>query len=646
MDNDVSQKINFIDQYIGDLARKLADSDKILEERLKTEIREIVLQNDLRSSSEEVSSLLKILSGENSEANTETIVKAKEANLELNRWVGENIDSVRTFRGEDLTTNLVAETIKNNPNITKEQIKTVQFLAENVNKLYNSDGGVENQKDAVLEENKLNSIGQVKNAWNDTQGINGLMKQSPRQYKEIINSHEKITTELDKDNIKIDYSNSDKLSSYDRTMNLIKNPEMRRFIESARSKFKTLDRITNGKFSQAANNFVSRIGGDRIRNVANNFFNKSIVKISNGFASKIGNQVARDFVQKSMGSILKNGVGQGMKSIMQGAMKKGAQMAGKAAMNVAAKMGLKAAALGLKAALGAATAGLGYIAMAGWEALKLGGKLIGKIIGALGLELTNNKMADIIIFITIGLLVLLGGLGTMTANNVSSLVPEVETEDNGISKPPTHGEITMTEDGRIKSCGVGMVADFLRKTHKTWVTPGVLMSGGYDKQLEETIGDQFGKRCGVVYAAQYLASDFEFWIPYYWAGKYSSKGLNPKWGGETKPDIKGRHLVGLDCSGFVMWASINGYGGRGGSSGAISFGNCEAIKAAIQPGDTLTMPSGEPYHVALVLEYDNQKIKFAHSGGGSGVTTGLIDICSGKLVGGNMTFGYLHKKTY
>lgn len=658
MDEDIDQKIELVDKNIGEFARDLAGNNKDLEERLKIEIREIILQSDLKNSGEETVTLIKTLTGENTEADTETIVKAKEAGLGLSRWTVENIGAVRVYRGEDLKTKLVEETKKNNLNITEEQIDPVRRLADNINRVYNSNGGVENQKDVVLEEYKNESIGKLKNEWNDLQGIGGLLKQTPEQFEKIIKNDEEITADLQKHEIKIPYQKFDKVASYDRVMNSIKNPEMRRFIESARNRFKTLDRISNGRFSQVANNFVSRIGGDRLRNIANNFFNKSIVKVTNGFASKIGNQAAKSFVQNSMGTLLKNGVSNGMKSILQGAMKKGAQLAGKAAMNVATKMGLKAAALGLKAAFGAATAGLGYVVMAGWEALKLGGKLIGKIIEAFGLELTNNKMADTIIFIAIGLFVLLGGLGIMTANNVSSLVPEVETEEGGGGGGPfNHGEITTLEDGRIKSCGVGMEVDFKRKAHKTWVTPDLLAGGNYNKQLEEFVGDQLGTPCGVVYAAQYLAYDFDYWVSYWLTGKYAIKGLNPEWGNHTVSDWNGHREgpLGLDCGAFRNWAWVNGgyFAAMGNAIPNVPFGDCDKIKSIIEPGDGLYMEKPPEVngkktysHSAIVLAYDGQNIKFAHAGGGSGVTTGLINICTGVGVDNGNHFDFLQKKNY
>lgn len=265
-----------------------------------------------------------------------------------------------------------------------------------------------------------------------------------------------------------------------------------------------------------------------------------------------------------------------------------------------------------------------------------------------------KKLAPLLIgfFVVLAL-----GSFLMDTGNTSTLVTGLKIEEEsdgsggggGVGESPKYGEITYTDDGRIRDCGVGMEADFIRRKHTSRVNPNVLSSGVYDEQLKEAVGEHFGTRCGVVYAAQYLAYDFKYWVPYYWAGKYAKRGLNPRWGAETHPDHSGRIYQGLDCSGFNAWTQYNGYGGRNRGGSAISFkGDCARIKSKIEPGDTLTLGDGSEgtYHIAVVLAYDDKYIKFAHSGGGSGVSTGLIGICSGRLVNGNMTFEYLHHKNY
>lgn len=619
MDNDVKLKIDSVDEYIDKLARKLTDNNG-LREKLKGEIKEIVLQNDLRS--DESSSILRILSEENSEADPELIIKAKEASLELSRWGEENIDSVRLYRGEDLTNSLVKETIKDNPGITEAEVETVRSLGKNVNEIYNSDGGIENQKSLVK---NTDTPGKANNAWNDTQGINGLLKQKPEQLKEIIDNHEKITTELQNQNIKLPYQKSSKLASYDRVMNSIKNPEMRRYLESARSRFQTLERLTNGRFSQISNNFINRIGSDRLRSVANNFFNKSIVNIGNGFASKIGNQAARDFVQKTMGSIMQNGLSQGMKSAVNGLMKKGVQAAGKAAMNMAAKVGLKSAAMALKtalgAALGAATAGIGTVVMAALEGLKMVGKFFGNLFKGLGLELTNSNLANTVIGVMLIIFVLLFGMGTALADDASSLVPRIEI-DEGLGEY-TNDMSSVPIPGTLIPCGQDM--------------------SQYEEELKNKVNSAgFRTREAVATAAKYLSSEFEYNVPYFFSGGHSWRpefdndgGISADWGcdrtvpGSTSHYGGTKRPYGLDCSGFVTWcyltAGFKDYGGsaeyrwNSGNFERVSFNSstCSSVIEKLQPGDVL-VNSGEgiSYHTSIVLWTENNRVKYAHSTSG------------------------------
>lgn len=639
MDNDLEQKNKLVNKIIDDFSMDLVGDKHEIENEVKDRIKKIFLDEDFASSDIRSQDFVKILSKDETGIKTETIIKAKEVSLGINNWIENNIDTIRVFRSEDLTKKLVEETKKNNPGISEDKLRSVRRLSQNINEFYNGDGGIENLEDGVIKEFGDESVGKIKNSWNDTKGIVGVLRQSPQKLDSLIEENEQI--EKDLDGVKLPYQQNETLASYDRVMNSIKNPEMRKFIESARSKFQTIDRISGGKFGQISNKFI----------------NNPTVKIVNGFASKIGNQEAFGFVQNSINSLLKNGISGGIKSITNGMMKKGVELAGKAAMNVATKVGMKSAAVALKSALGAAfgaaTGGIGTVVMAAWEGLKLVGKFMGNLISSLGMELTNNKFADTAIIVVIFIFVLLFGMNQLTANNVSSLVPEIEVETGSL----THGEITYTEDGRIRSCGVGMETDFKRKSNKTWVTPELLASGNYDQELEEYVGDASGTPCGVVYAAHYLAYDFEYWIPYWLTGSYPNKGLNPEWGKQVVSDWNGHREgpLGLDCGHFRNWAWVNGgyYAGMRNREPNIPFGNCETIKNKIEPGDGLYMekpPSvndKKTYsHSAIVIEYDDNYIKFAHAGGGSGVTTGLIDICTGVGVDNGNHFDYLQKKVY
>lgn len=251
----------------------------------------------------------------------------------------------------------------------------------------------------------------------------------------------------------------------------------------------------------------------------------------------------------------------------------------------------------------------------------------------------------------VGLFLGLFGIQMLQVNtNISSLVPQRENIGEEVGETPEHGEIIMLADGRVGSCGVGMDANFGRNGDFPHIPESGLGDvSSYNQQLKKYIGDQFGKRCGVVYAAQYLAYNFKYWVEYSsnGSGDYSDIGLNPNWGTKPSGDPKHPH-IGLDCSGFNMWAQTNGIGeyNSGEYTGHTNFGSgdCNKIRNLIQPGDTIVLGSGPNYHIALVLEYKGDEIKFAHAGGGSGVTTGIINLCSG--FGHGMTFERLNGKVY
>lgn len=80
-------------------------------------------------------------------------------------------------------------------------------------------------------------------------------------------------------------------------------------------------------------------------------------------------------------------------------------------------------------------------------------------------------------------------------------------------------------------------------------------------------GSGLGTRQGVVTAAKYLTNDLGVSVPYFYGGKYNNVGLNSNWGCKkeitSSPSIElqptgSEHPFGLDQSGFVSWALVNG----------------------------------------------------------------------------------------
>lgn len=80
--------------------------------------------------------------------------------------------------------------------------------------------------------------------------------------------------------------------------------------------------------------------------------------------------------------------------------------------------------------------------------------------------------------------------------------------------------------------------------------------------VRQSVGDDVSEeRVNVLTAAYSLVGK----VGYFWGGKYNSIGENPSWGSIYKVSAEGSNSTGtlraygLDCSGFVTWAVINGY---------------------------------------------------------------------------------------
>ena len=80
--------------------------------------------------------------------------------------------------------------------------------------------------------------------------------------------------------------------------------------------------------------------------------------------------------------------------------------------------------------------------------------------------------------------------------------------------------------------------------------------------VRQSVGDDVSEeRVNVLTAAYSLVGK----VGYFWGGKYNSIGENPSWGSVYKVSAEGSNSTGtlraygLDCSGFVTWAVINGY---------------------------------------------------------------------------------------
>lgn len=636
MDNDNDQKVTSVSEYINDLTKVLPNEfENVSDSDFRAGIEKIIDNEGFMSRDELAIDLAQTVT-RNEEITPEIEVSALKTVLAIDNWQKGNLGKVRKYRANKFEEEFVKKTQEKNPGLTEEKLKLIREKARIVASVEDK---METQTDLAIQSNNQESVGKRLNSWSDLKTMTGFLGMTQKEIDDVVQKNNEISAKLE--GVVLPYENFSKVRSFDEIISSGKT------ITSIKSAPKQLGLINRGIMK------VKQFTGG----------GKGVIQIKNGLVSKVGNQTVDVYVKKSMNTLLQNGFSSGTRSIISGLRTSGVN-AGMNGLSVTTKAGNF-----LKNSFrnGVSNLGIGAKKVLGNSFNKIGGSLIKGLNSAASFSIKSTGLMGLkmIAPIIIGVFVLIIGINLLQINtNISGLVPRLETEEGGDpsededvgggdggGSPPKYGEITYSEDGkRVIDCGVGMDAEFTRRFKKPHIpTSGLGNVDSFNKELKEVIGESYGTGCGVVYAAQYLAYDFKYWVPYYFAGKYPKKGLNPQWGEEIRPDDKGRIYRGLDCSAFKNWALINGNGGKGRQVRTVSFGgDCEKIKSIIEPGDLLTLGDGAEgtYHVAVVLAYDNKHIKFAHSGGGSGVSTGLIGLCNGRLVNGSMTFEYLHHKNY
>lgn len=130
--------------------------------------------------------------------------------------------------------------------------------------------------------------------------------------------------------------------------------------------------------------------------------------------------------------------------------------------------------------------------------------------------------------------------------------------------------------------------------------------------VRESVGEEVSEeRVNVIAAAYTLVGK----IGYFWGGKSNVIGMDPSWGTAAKIEAEGSKdtgamkAYGLDCSGFVTWAVINGYANQG-MEGVIGHGTSSQWTQAqvvsesdAQPGDLVFLSgpeSGSDNHVGII----------------------------------------------
>ena len=183
-----------------------------------------------------------------------------------------------------------------------------------------------------------------------------------------------------------------------------------------------------------------------------------------------------------------------------------------------------------------------------------------------------------------------------------------------------------------------------------------------NNELESLMqGYGYRTRDAVAAAGLYLLN-FKYDIPYFWGGKYTSVGFNPKWGCRSEVTLReGKAIcsktlddthceLGLDCTGYTAWSFIqagfdksliprsNQEGSKWGEFNAAThhyaFNSSNlALANQIKPGDVVYVTRK---HVGLVIGVSSDTIQVANMVGPIRVST--IKKTNGSSTNGQYSF--------
>ena len=240
------------------------------------------------------------------------------------------------------------------------------------------------------------------------------------------------------------------------------------------------------------------------------------------------------------------------------------------------------------------------------------------------------------------------GMGVSTWGSYY-LVTEMGYTYDEVLKYYLGDDIMISRGGFMSSIDGLEIKDTVNATPLTESLSSVLAEHGSSvEELNAFIHDNVesngaGTREGVVTAAvsliNYLYDGMGVKIPYYWGGKYQRLGVNPSFGTYTSSSSMGHVHVGLDCSGFVSWALINGGFNFGGAStqGFDQYSNgdnCYMNESDClgQPGDLLnsTDCGGGIGHVQLIVAVDEESGVYYIAESSYGVTMTSTPIHNGR----------------
>ncbi|MFA7676110.1 MAG: hypothetical protein WCY28_01740, partial [Candidatus Shapirobacteria bacterium] len=348
--DDFRNKKNVVEEKIEDIALKSAknlNGNKILEDQIRSEIRSIINEEQIKTSNEEINDLASTISKNlGIENNSETKIEAKKIWIELDKWKKEKIKEIEDFKKEEFKNKFIEETKKLNTDLKEEEVSSVKKYAEEIAAIFSKNNEIDDCKNEILEKNSQFSPGQLQNSLTDLKGIVQFLKKSPEEIKEKIETVKSIKEKL-KD---IKLPNSRELRSFEKiTATFNRNGE-------------------NGLFSETQ----KYLGwADRVDKLTGGWLNKTVTEAGVKIVSKIGNQAVQEFATNSLNVLAKEGFQKGFQTVLKGIMSGGVKAAG---TSVAAS-GAAAGATGGAIAAGAATGPPGWIVAAAVLAIQIKKKI-------------------------------------------------------------------------------------------------------------------------------------------------------------------------------------------------------------------------------------------------------------------------------
>jgi cell wall-associated NlpC family hydrolase len=616
------KSVDIVDEKIIDISQKVTknfNGNKKLEEEIKSEIRSIINEEEIKTSREEIDDLAKIISKNlNVENNSEVKIEAKKVRIEIDKWKEKNIEKVIDFRKKEFKNRFEKEVKKLNPNLTTEELTGAKECSELISELYFDESIIENEKNEALESNgKQFSPGQLENSWTDLKGLTNFLKKTPGEIKEIKEKYSSIKNGLK--NIKLP-NNLKEVRSFDKVVSLFNDQGTNKLFNKTQKYLGWLDKAD--KFTGGG---ISRMvigGGQKL-------------------VGKIGNQAIAGFAKNSLNVLAKEGFQKGTAAILKGVLSGGVKAAA-----TSTATGAAAAAGGVAAT--AATGGMAALAIVAMKAIKkikevaskiaeklgidtkkffeenfgkVGGKILNGIVSLVALPavLIGAVSAVAILPILIGIFVVLFIYQMSQGSLISSLVPPKGTSGyTEISDTNVYSQITISDLDGIK-----------KEINYIYDSEGNL-NLSFTEELPEF---RTSKRSDILKVSRAVLG-----LPYYWGGGHGNmgysepvKGIDQNWGKTVVSDVafgskvEGRNLYGLDCSGFVAWVYYQVTGVNILNGATKIYKNSKHIsEEELLPGDIAIQCvdgcNGDKTrnHIGIYLGIgiDGQKY-FIHSGGSS-----------------------------